>query len=103
MPQLETVRQRLRKLIGHFGSLTAAWRAGPFDLARAGLDDAFRLHLPCADPRRVQCDGIHGHLRDRDGQLPDGFRVIGVSRSDADDEAYRAMVRDALEGMESVG
>jgi glucose-6-phosphate 1-dehydrogenase len=36
------------------------------------------------------------YLRDRDGQLPDGFRVIGVSRSDADDEAYRAMVRDAL-------
>ena len=30
---------RLRKLIAHFGSLAAAWRAGPFDLARAGLDD----------------------------------------------------------------
>jgi glucose-6-phosphate 1-dehydrogenase len=36
------------------------------------------------------------YLRDRDGQLPDGFRVIGVSRSDVDDEGYRAMVRDAL-------
>src|SRR5690242_12763733 len=36
------------------------------------------------------------YLRDRDGQLPDGFRVIGVSRAEADDEAYRAMVRDAL-------
>ena len=36
------------------------------------------------------------YLRDRDGQLPDGFRVIGVSRHTADDDAYRAMVRDAL-------
>ena len=36
------------------------------------------------------------YLRDRDGQLPDGFRVIGVSRAEADDEAYRAMVREAL-------
>ncbi len=37
------------------------------------------------------------YLRDRDGQLPDGFRVIGVSRHTADDDAYRAMVRDALD------
>lgn len=36
------------------------------------------------------------YLRDRDGQLPAGFRVIGVSRAEADDEAYRVMVRDAL-------
>ncbi|WP_374454476.1 glucose-6-phosphate dehydrogenase [Nocardioides sp.] len=36
------------------------------------------------------------YLRDRDGQLPEGFRVIGVSRAEADDEAYRVMVRDAL-------
>ena len=32
------------------------------------------------------------YLRDRDGQLPDGFRIIGVSRAEVDDEGYRAMV-----------
>jgi glucose-6-phosphate 1-dehydrogenase len=36
------------------------------------------------------------YLRDRDGQLPDGFRVIGVSRADVDDDGYRALVADAL-------
>lgn len=36
------------------------------------------------------------YLRDQDGQLPVGFRVIGVSRLEADDDAYRALVRDAL-------
>src|SRR6476661_190734 len=36
------------------------------------------------------------YLRDRDGQLPDGFRVIGVSRAQVDDEGYRALVADAL-------
>jgi glucose-6-phosphate 1-dehydrogenase len=36
------------------------------------------------------------YLRDRDGQLPDGFRVIGVSRAQVDDDGYRALVADAL-------
>ena len=36
------------------------------------------------------------YLRDRDGQLPDGFRIIGVSRADVDDDGYRAMVEGAL-------
>jgi len=36
------------------------------------------------------------YLRDRDGQLPDGFRVIGVSRAEVDDEGYRGLVADAL-------
>ncbi|WP_310528565.1 glucose-6-phosphate dehydrogenase [Nocardioides sp.] len=36
------------------------------------------------------------YLRDRDGQLPDGFRIIGVSRSEADDAGYREMVAQAL-------
>ena len=35
------------------------------------------------------------YLRDRDGQLPDGFRVIGVSRAEVDDDGYRA-VRDDI-------
>lgn len=30
---------RIRKLIAHFGSLEAAWRAEPFDLMRSGLDE----------------------------------------------------------------
>ncbi|MCX6019910.1 MAG: DNA-processing protein DprA [Chloroflexi bacterium] len=30
---------RLRKLIAHFGSLEAAWRAEPFDVVRAGMDE----------------------------------------------------------------
>src|SRR5687768_18230428 len=34
--------------------------------------------------------------RDRDGQLPDGFRIIGVSRADVDDDGYRALVEEAL-------
>ena len=36
------------------------------------------------------------YLRDRDGQLPDGFRVIGVSRAEVDDDGYRALVAEAL-------
>ena len=36
------------------------------------------------------------YLRDRDGQLPDGFRVIGVSRAQVDDDGYRALVAEAL-------
>jgi glucose-6-phosphate 1-dehydrogenase len=36
------------------------------------------------------------YLRDRDGQLPDGFRVLGVSRAQVDDDGYRALVSDAL-------
>ncbi|MCW2834911.1 MAG: glucose-6-phosphate 1-dehydrogenase [Nocardioides sp.] len=36
------------------------------------------------------------YLRDRDGQLPDGFRIIGVSRAEVDDDGYRALVNDAL-------
>src|SRR6478735_6480784 len=36
------------------------------------------------------------YLRDRDGQLPDGFRVIGVSRADIDDDGYRSLVAGAL-------
>ena len=34
--------------------------------------------------------------RDREGQLPDGFRIVGVSRTDADDDAFRAIVAEAL-------
>ena len=36
------------------------------------------------------------YLRDRDGQLPDGTRVIGVSRAGIDTEGYRAKVRGEL-------
>ena len=36
------------------------------------------------------------YLRDRDGQLPDGFRIIGVSRAEVDDDGYRTMVEGAL-------
>ena len=35
--------------------------------------------------------------RDREGQLPAGHRIISVSRSDLDDDGYRALVADALE------
>ncbi|MBZ5736057.1 glucose-6-phosphate dehydrogenase [Nocardioides sp. TRM66260-LWL] len=34
--------------------------------------------------------------RDREGQLPDGFRIVGVSRTEADDDGFRALVADAL-------
>ncbi len=33
---------------------------------------------------------------DLEGHLPDDTRIIGVSRSDLDDDAYRALVHDAL-------
>ncbi|MGD9958210.1 glucose-6-phosphate dehydrogenase [Nocardioides sp.] len=36
------------------------------------------------------------YLRDLEGQLPDDTRIIGVSRSDFDDAAYRTEVRAAL-------
>ncbi|CUR57511.1 glucose-6-phosphate dehydrogenase [metagenome] len=36
------------------------------------------------------------YLRDLEGQLPDDTRIIAVSRSDVDDAAYRAAVREAL-------
>lgn len=35
--------------------------------------------------------------RDRDGQLPDGARLIGASRSQYSDEEYRRFAREALE------
>ena len=34
--------------------------------------------------------------RDLEGQLPDDYRILGVSRSDLDDEGWRAEVRAAL-------
>ncbi|WP_435741816.1 glucose-6-phosphate dehydrogenase [Nocardioides sp. SYSU DS0663] len=34
--------------------------------------------------------------RDREGQLPADYRIVGVSRSDVDTAGYRALVRDAL-------
>jgi len=34
--------------------------------------------------------------REREHQLPRGFRIIGASRSDHDDERYRALAREAL-------
>ena len=34
--------------------------------------------------------------RDREGQLPADYRIIGVSRTDLDDDGYRAEVREAL-------
>ena len=37
------------------------------------------------------------YRRDRDGQLPEGSRLIGASRTDHDHEAYRAFAREALE------
>jgi glucose-6-phosphate 1-dehydrogenase len=36
------------------------------------------------------------YLRDRDGQLPDAFRLIGVSRAGLDDAGYRDKVEAAL-------
>ena len=36
------------------------------------------------------------YLRDLEGQLPDDTRIIGVSRSELDDDGYRAEVRAAL-------
>ncbi len=36
------------------------------------------------------------YLRDREGHLPDDTRIIGVTRSDLDDEGYRALVAEAL-------
>lgn len=36
--------------------------------------------------------------RDLEGQLPDDFRIIGVSRSDLDTEGYQQLVREALPG-----
>ncbi|WP_248582906.1 glucose-6-phosphate dehydrogenase [Nocardioides sp. InS609-2] len=36
------------------------------------------------------------YLRDREGHLPDDTRIIGVTRSDLDDDGYRALVADAL-------
>ena len=36
------------------------------------------------------------YLRDRDGQLPDNFRIIGVSRAEVDDDGYRSLVSQAL-------
>ncbi len=36
------------------------------------------------------------YRRDVEGQLPDDTRIIGVSRAELDDEAYRAEVRSAL-------
>ena len=36
------------------------------------------------------------YLRDREGQLPDDTRIIGVTRSGLDDDGYRALVADAL-------
>lgn len=37
------------------------------------------------------------YQRDRDGQLPGACRLIGASRSDYDDDAYRQFAREALE------
>ncbi len=36
------------------------------------------------------------YQRELEGQLPDGTRVIGVSRSDLDDDGYRHLVQEAL-------
>ncbi len=36
------------------------------------------------------------YLRDRDGQLPDGSRILAASRAGLDDEGYRAKVRGEL-------
>lgn len=37
------------------------------------------------------------YYRYRDGQIPDGSRVLGVSRRDMSDDAFRVMTRSALE------
>ncbi|GAA4121972.1 glucose-6-phosphate dehydrogenase [Nocardioides fonticola] len=34
--------------------------------------------------------------RDREGQLPDDFRIVGVSRTETDDAGFRSIVADAL-------
>jgi DNA processing protein len=76
---------RLRKLIAHFGSLSAAWRAGPFDLARSGLDDksvgavfaAQKRVDPAAEMRRVA--------------------QAGLSALCWDDPAYPAMLRQVAD------
>ena len=36
------------------------------------------------------------YLRDREGHLPADTRIIGVTRTDLDDDGYRALVADAL-------
>ena len=36
------------------------------------------------------------YQRLKDSQIPDGSRIIGVSRRDMSDDAYRVMTRSAL-------
>jgi len=59
----------------------------PFDLVIFGAtgDLATRKILP----------GLY--RRDRDGQLPEAARIVGAARSDFDDAAWRAEVREAIE------
>lgn len=59
----------------------------PFDLVVFGAtgDLARRKLLPSLYRRSLA------------GQIPDGARIVGAARSDLDDEAFRALAREALE------
>lgn len=59
---------RFRRLLAHFGSAEAAWRASPRDLAAAGLDprtvDAIATHRP-----RIDLDRAMGRVERADARI----------------------------------